>query len=256
MGSPIRRSRFLRITLAGFATLTLGVACVGGSQPDNQAVVGGVPFEAGEQAVYALHDNSGEVVARGTLAVTRDGDQLLLAQSYTLVDGDGEPTDEVLVTVDATSLTPLRLARTVQTADGEDRYAAGYEAVSNDAAAVLLDSTIDGNTEQRELELGENYYDNECSLWLWRTLDFADGYVQRYTAVNHLDRNQQTVILRVIDRQTVEVPAGTFEAWRLQVRNGRATRVAWINVDAPHQIVQWDNGSIVFRLKEFHAGGR
>ena len=71
-----------------------------------------------------------------------------------------------------------------------------------------------------------------------------------------MDRNQQTVILRVIDRQTVEVPAGTFEAWRLQVRNGRATRVAWINVDAPHQIVQWDNGSIVFRLKEFHAGGR
>ena len=249
-------SRLLRLTLAAFAALALGAACVGGTRPDNPAVVDSVPFEAGERAVYALHNNRGEGVARGTLSVTRDGDDLLLAQSYTRLDGDGEPTDEVFVTVDATTLAPLRLVRTVQTADGEDRYTAGYEAVSEAAATVLFDSTVDGKSERRELDLGEHYYDNESSLWLWRTLDFAQGYEQRYTAVNHLERNQQTVILRVIDRQTVEVPAGTFEVWRLQVRNGRATRVAWINVDAPHQIVQWDNGSIIFRLEEFHAAGR
>jgi hypothetical protein len=252
LASPLHLWRVLHLALAALA---LGVACVGGTQPDNPAIVGGVPFEAGEQAVYTLHDNSGEVVARGTLTVTRDGDELRVAQSYTRTDGDGEPSDEVFVTVEATSLAPLQLDRTVRTADGEDRYAASYEAAGDDSA-VLFESTVDGKSDQRELELGENYYDNESSLWLWRTLDFADDYEQRYTAINHLDRNQQTVILRVIDQQTVEVRAGTFEAWRLQVRNGRATRVAWINVDAPHQIVQWDNGSIIFRLEEFHAGGR
>ena len=31
--------------------------------------------------------------------------------------------------------------------------------------------------------------------------------------------------------------------------NGRATRVAWINADAPHQVLQWDNGSTVFKLE-------
>ena len=44
------------------------------------------------------------------------------------------------------------------------------------------------------------------------------------------------------------MPAGTFETWRLQIRNGRATRIAWINIEAPHEIVQWDNGSSIFRL--------
>jgi hypothetical protein len=45
------------------------------------------------------------------------------------------------------------------------------------------------------------------------------------------------------------VPAGSFDTWRLQVRNGRATRVAWVNIEAPHEVVQWDNGSVVFRLE-------
>ena len=207
----------------------------------NPAVVDSVPFEAGERAVYALHNNRGEVVARGTLSVTRDGDDLLLAQSYTRLDGDGEPTDEVFVTVEATTLAPLRLVRTVQTADGEDRYTADYEAVSEAAATVLFDSTVDGKSERRELDLGEHYYDNESSLWLWRTLDFAQGYEQRYTAVNHLERNQQTVILRVIDRQTVEVPAGTFEAFKttltaLDGEGGGSTM--WISQDAPRRTVR------------------
>lgn len=238
--------------------VALGVACAGAARPDNAAIVGSVPFDAGEWADYALHDNSGAVVARGRLSVTRDGDsgRLTLHQSYTVADGDGAPVDEVFVIVDEQTLTPFSLTRTVQSADRQDSYSAKYEAPLSGDATVLFGSTVDGKSERRELDLGKNYYDNESSLWLWRTIDFAEGYEERYTSVNHLDGSQQTVILRVIDRQTIEVPAGSFEAWRLQVRNGRGTRVAWVNVDAPHQIVQWDNGSIVFRLEAYHPPGR
>ena len=249
--------RPLRSAVAALAALVLGVACVGGAQPSETAViVASVPFDSGESALYALHDNSGAVVARGTLSVTRDGDKLVLAQSYTRTDGDGDPSDEVFLTVEDGTLTPLSLIRTVYSAEGEDRYSASYEAPADGEATVLLDSTVDGKSTQDELDLRKNYYDNESSLWLWRTIDFAEGYEERYTSVSHLDGNQQTVILRVIDRQTIEVPAGSFDVWRLQVRNGRATRIAWVNVDAPHQIVQWDNGSIVFRLEEFRPSGR
>ena len=54
-------------------------------------------------------------------------------------------------------------------------------------------------------------------------------------------------------QQTITVPAGTFDTWRLQVRNGRATRVAWINVEPPHEIVQWDNGVLLFQLEQTSA---
>ena len=56
-------------------------------------------------------------------------------------------------------------------------------------------------------------------------------------------------------RETIEVPAGSFEAWRVIVRNGRAIRSAWINVEAPHQLLQWDNGDLIFRLTASEVPG-
>ncbi len=35
---------------------------------------------------------------------------------------------------------------------------------------------------------------------------------------------------------------------RLQIRSGRATRIAWVAVADPHVVVQWDNGAIRMRL--------
>ena len=112
-----------------------------------------------------------------------------------------------------------------------------------------------GEEDEREFRLSEHAYDNESSLWLWRTLDLAEGYEARYVSVNALERSQQTVNLRVIDRRTVEVPAGEFDVWRLQIRNGRATRVAWIEVAPPHRVVQWDNGVTLMRLEAIEAVG-
>ena len=101
----------------------------------------------------------------------------------------------------------------------------------------------------RVLSLSGSAYDNDSSLWLWRTLALADGYTQRYVSVNAVDGTRQTVSLAITARQRVTVPAGGFDTWRLQVRNGRATGVAWINVQPPYQVVQWDNGSLVFQLE-------
>jgi hypothetical protein len=239
-----------------FAVLAVAAACAGADQPGGTGdVVATVPFGAGERAVYALHDNSGEIVARGILAVADGPNGLVLEQWYwSAADAAAaESADQAAVTVDAATLKPFALARTVTDGDRVDDYRSRYEvdAATGLAATVMLTSDRDGKHEERELKLHDHYYDNETSLWLWRALRLVGGYEARYVSVNHLDRSQQSVSLRVIDSQTVEVPAGTFEAWRLQVRNGRATRIAWINVEAPHQLVQWDNGTLVFRLETF-----
>ncbi len=241
--------------------MALAVACAGAERPGGTAdLVTTVPFGAGERAVYTLHDNSGDIVARGTLSVTAGAGRMFLGQSYQAFDAesDAEPLDESVVAVDAATLKPLSLVRAVRSEGRDEQYRSDYavDLATGLASTVKLTADREGKREERELTLQDHYYDNESSLWLWRTLGLVDGYEARYVSVNHLDRSQQTVILRAIDRQTIEVPAGTFEAWRLQVRNGRATRVVWINVDAPHQVVQWDNGSIVFRLEAFEPASR
>jgi hypothetical protein len=215
------------------------------SSGDTSAVVTNIPFADGERLTYELRDDHG-VIGHGTLTVARDGDQLVLKQDYeeaTAPEGQKPTADHSTASVDATTLAPSSVERVVEQRDGTDTYSGAYAA---DGSSVTM--TKDGDSKDRTIELPEHAYENESSLWLWRTLAFSEDYKSRYVSVNAVERTRQTVELEVTGQQKITVPAGTFDTWRLQVRNGRATRVAWINVDAPHQIVRWDNGSTVFLL--------
>lgn len=208
-------------------------------------LVAKVPFVDGERYTYSLRDDTRTVTARGTLTTKRVGDGWELRQEYEEANpppGVTSTSDASTTVVDGASVLPRSSDRVIERREETQRYHAAYA-----PGTVTLDHE---GEKPRTLKLpAEAVYDNEASLWLWRTLPFADGYQQRYTSVGLTERSRQTVSLTVTGRQRVEVPAGAFEAWRLQVRNGRATRVAWINVDAPHQIVQWDNGTVVFQLE-------
>ncbi len=243
------------------AAVALAVACAGGSTAGGTSdVVARIPFASGERLVYALHDNAGAVVARGELWVIDRGDgHLVLTQEYEELGAPAtvDPTrDLAWVVVDEATLQPLEGFRSIIRRDAAggtslETFSWRYRPGAGDEARDTLVTTVerDGDVKESELHLPERAYDNESSLWLWRTLGLSDSYEARYVSVNHAERSQQTVILRVTGRQTVEVPAGEFDSWRLQVRNGRATRVVWIEVEAPHRVVQWDNGSLVFRLE-------
>ena len=255
-GAAELRSWSVRLLLLG--PLAVAVSCAGGSPAVGTSdIVAQIPFADGERLVYALYDNAGEVVARGTLTTRREGDGLTLEQAYEEVgtpEGVEPTSDTITVAVYPGTMKPLSGFRLVMRRDRDGavsaeehewRYVPGEE-----RDVVVATRRRDDETEQWELRLREHHYDNESSLWLWRTIELAEDYEARYVSVNHFERSQQTVSLRVVDRQTIEVPAGEFDTWRLQLRSGRATRVAWINVEAPHQVVQWDNGSVVFRLEE------
>jgi hypothetical protein len=130
---------------------------------------------------------------------------------------------------------------------------AEYESAEpNDLVVSFGDFVTDaGGSRMRdpqELRLRPNAYDNESSFWLWRALPLAEGYRARYTSVNVAERNQVTIDLTVVGAADVTVPAGTIEAWRVLVVSGRATRTAWVEVAAPHRLVQWDNGATLMQL--------
>ena len=244
----------LRALLAIVAVLLIGAACVGGSSTDGTSnVVHVVPFEVGERLVYDLVRNDGSVVGQGTLSVVGWGDSLELTQSYReLVGGTLSDVVDLVAVRSDVRLLPHALSRAVTSDGRDDSYTSAYniDATTGRAQSVTFGSVEDGESSEKTIDVEGSYYDNETSLWLWRTIEFAEEYEARYVSVNHLDRSLQTVILRVIDQQEIEVPAGVFQTWRLQVRNGRATRTAWVNVQAPHEIVQWDNSSLIFRLRK------
>ena len=56
----------------------------------------------------------------------------------------------------------------------------------------------------------------------------------------------QTV--KVTEKETVEVPAGTFQAWRLEIRSSGGKQKAWYADTETRPLVRYDNGDLVFEL--------
>lgn len=257
--------RWRAITPGLLVVAIVAAACAGGGAAGGTSdVVARIPFSDGEQLVYGIHDDSGAVISRGTLTATEEDGRLHLEQSYVEVGAPAgaEPgSDAVKVVVDIDTLKPIGGGREIVGREGEgddevsiERYEWIYSLDEEEPRLEII-YTQDGEQDTDELLLREHVYENESSLWLWRTLDLVDGYQARYISVNALEGSQQTVELRVTQRETIEVPAGEFDTWRMRVRTGRATRVVWINVESPHQVVQWDTGSLVFRLESYSGGG-
>lgn len=218
-------------------------------------VVSAVPFVDGERLTYELVNVQGDLLGSGVLTVRVEDTRFVLEQQYeSVLVSDAEPsTDHVTIAVDTSTLRPFGGLREVVRVrnDGTKQHEVTewiYD-VDGDVTGLAYRSTVDGDTDDGELELREHHHDNESSLWLWRTLAFSEEFEANYVSVNPMEGKQQTVKVQTPSTETIEVPAGTFEVWRLIVRNGRSLRSAWINVEAPHEVVQWDNGDVIFRLQ-------
>ena len=252
-------SSALRLSSGGMLLLlaVLAAACRPDAGGDGAGIeVVRVPFGCGESSRYALREIDGTPVAEADFDVLCEAGALLLEQRFRSPgagsDGGGEH-DRSRVAVDPATLLPLESSRRASRA-GEGAETGWSAAYTADPPAVVFREERGGERAERELRLRRDAYDNESALWLWRTLDLREGYDAQYVSVSAVTQSQITVRLTVAGQERVEVPAGTFDVWRLQVRSGRATRVAWVAVEAPHQLVQWDNGSEIFRLLSYDAG--
>ena len=252
------RMRWTAALLALLALPALACATGGAGSGDTEDIVRAVPFEDGERLVYELVDADGVVVGRGVFTTTARDGAFELIQTYdeaATPSGERPIIDVATVVVDAATLRPRTSERTIQRRDPSDdeSYEATYGA--GGAEAQLVITQVSGGDERtREVELRDHHYDSQSSLWIWRAIALGEGFEANYVSVNPRDASQVTARLVLVDRQTIEVPAGSFDTWRLQVRNGRDTRIAWIHVEPPHEIVQWDNGTLFLRLVE--TGGR
>ncbi len=252
----IRSPRRALVLACAAAALAL-VACAGASPSgDTEDVVTQIPFGPGERLVYAIRNEAGTRLGTGTFSVVGQDGRLSLRQEYEeAAPPPGMPpnSDAGAVEVDPTTLKPLSGSRQIERRVGNQAPTDGYTWTYGESNGkdVLRSNVIkhDGKPSMKDITLRAHYYDNETSLWLWRTLAFSEGYEKFYVSANAVEQQQHTVNLSIRQRETVEVPAGTFEAWRLIFRNGRAVRTAWVNVNAPHEVVKWDNGELLFVLE-------
>jgi hypothetical protein len=213
-------------------------ACSSRSGPPASDVAGPAPWPDAESLDYNLVNDAGKELARGTLSVAALGATTKLSQKF-----ESETTaDSIDVIVDSKTLKPVSSVRTIDNENPDDEDL--IEVTYTEAGA-----SVKVGDRQTGLSVPEHAYDNDTSLFLWRTLPFADGYEASYVTIITNRRNRQDVVLNVRGKESVTVPAGTFECWRLEISTENARQVAWYADTPSRPLVKYDNDrDVIFEL--------
>jgi hypothetical protein len=220
--------------------LVTALACSSGEAgPPTSDVAGTPPWPDTERSEYVLVDDDGNQVATAVLSISVDGAETVLEQAF---DSDAA-IDTIRVTVDSETLKPIASTREIIEADGDDeRIEVEY---TEDGALIRQ-----GDERQSGLSVPEHSYDNDTSLFLWRTLPFEEAYEASYNTIITNHRTRQKVNLRVEGLESVTVPAGTFEAWKLIITTSNARQIAWYANTPERQLVRYDNDrDLIFELQ-------
>ena len=242
--APGRSLAWLVLSLLA-AVLLLISACGddGDYASGNPQVISAIPWTASETAKYRILRDD-DVVGSGVLQIEQQGGSLTLSQNFSATEE--KITDEVTAIADAKTLSPRSVSRVIDGPEGERVCDARYA-----GAKVSVEQRSEEDERTDELDLPPNAYDTWVDLFLWRTIDFRQDFHATYNGVLTCALVKPDVIetsVAVKERETVEVPAGTFETWRLEIRSGGDTTNAWYAVDKRHTLVRYDNGRHVFEL--------
>ncbi len=215
-------------------------------------IVTQIPWPDEERATYRVLDDDGDEVGAlvMTVAIERS-DGYLLSQSFSF-PGDNF-TNDAEVLVDRASLQPRR---TTYVIDGPDGIAS-CTAVYAGSDVTVLNEREDGERTDT-LDVPNIAYDSWSDLFLWRTIDFSQGFEVEYADIVACQApappQRLAVKLEVSGGETIDVPAGTFDTWRVEIDAGRDQK-AWFTTDDAHILVRYDNGDQIFELIEYSGNG-
>ena len=231
----------LLIATLSLAALTLAACSSETTSLSGGAIVSDIPWPASEQARYRLMDGDKDK-GSGVLTIDSQGGRVTFRQAF-----ESESfKDEVEAVVDGSTMTPESVRRVIDGPEGKRRWEVEYK----DAAASVVQKSED-DERRDDISVPPRSYDSWTDVFLWRTIDFRDGYEASYADVLSATLARPQVIsqtVRVKGRETVVVPAGRFEAWRLEIRSADGSQEAWYADSATRPLVRYDNGSLVFEL--------
>ena len=217
-------------------------------------VFGSVPWRGGERSTYRVTDINDNFAGSMVYEIEAGGE---------VVDDDGWTIRRLLDTQgDTETLTVEVRARGLRPAySALERVENGLlQTVTADYDGAQVDLRIIGeprlDTYER-IQISSNVLDDRTLPMLMRALPLEAGYATRLDTFRPVTGNQTGVILRVRGEETVDVPAGSFEAWRVRLDFGEVEQELWVSQAAPYPVVRIEDGFTggVFELAEFEAGG-
>lgn len=229
-------------------------ACEGAETRPTSRVFTQRAWTGPERLVYDLRQRT-DTYGSCTLTTTPDAEPGKTRIERACADLTLRFRDDGSALVDNTTLLPASSRRSI--VDGEKRKETVFSAVY-EAEQVRFTVTRDGtkrNETTRDLPIPDEkspepgFYDDESLLWLVRGIPLEEGFSGAYRHVHAANGRVYTVQLKVVERTIINVPAGEFTTWEVEIRTSSITNRAWVEVAAPHRVIRARFEEINYELK-------
>jgi hypothetical protein len=221
-------------TLSWLAAIMVLASCSSGGGGAQQSPFRAAPWQAGDRLIYHVLDKNGNKIGTSGFGFAREGDVWVI--SFTDKLSNVEQT--AMVRLEASSLKPLGEEKSIKAPGVDATVSTTYK-----DGKLNIDAVQNGKPSSASIDVPGNAIENDQLLMTLRALPFADRYEVKLVTVVGQNAAKVDTTVRVKGKEKVDVPAGTFEAWKVELDFGQGTQQAWYQVDAPHNMLQYDNGT-------------
>jgi hypothetical protein len=195
----------------------------------------GAPWQNGNTASYEwVDDASGSQLGTSQFTFASENNEWIITED----DRIGELDQRIEMRINLETLEPLGETKTIKTSTTSAEITTVYQGGKLDITAV-----VDGKTTTASIDVPANAIDNDQFLMTLRALPFAEGYTADYVVVVAQNALKVDTTISVLATETIQVPAGSYQAWHVELQAGQSTQNAWYQVEPPHMLVQYDNGT-------------
>lgn len=203
--------------------------------------LGEAPWREGEKAVYDVVDRSGNRAGSAEFAIAGQGEAWVLTQ----VEKIGQLDQTATVRIDARTLEPLGEEKTIRAPGTDATVTTTYQ-----GGKLEIKALVKGEEKAATIDVPAGALDNDQLLMTLRALSFAQGYQGQVLVIVAQNALKISGTIRVQGQEAVTVPAGTLQAWKVELEFAQARQYAWYEVASPHRLVQYDNGSLKYQLQK------
>jgi len=213
------------------------LAGCGGQGTPQPLLFGPAPWPSGEQSTYTLTNAGGQQAGSAVYAldsIGANGDAWQLVRTITALGSQ----ETMTITMDAAGFRP-------QTSQLERVNAGARETVDATYTSGQVDMTLTTRqnimTVQRE-QVPSDARETVALPMLLRALPLAKGYVTQINTFLPVAAQLERITVRVSGEETVQVPAGSFATWTIELDAGDAQSKAWIAQEAPYLLIKYVDG--------------
>ena len=240
------------VTALVLAVSLISSGCAGNSEPAPQpepepvnGIVTEIPWPDHEFSSYAIQDSDGNEIGIVGLTIAREiGNAYILKQFYGFKHQVGSLL--TLATVRADNLKPVSGILTLS----DVSPAPVIEYSFDNSILTIKARDTEGNVKHHTIDIPEDAYDDNELLFLLRTIPFKIGYTTSFTNVIAAATQKHVVTITVVSEEQVQVPAGSFDAYKIELSIAGDKKYLWYSKDELHYLLKLDDGSNLFLLEE------